>query len=187
MLKGVRHDTIPSCPGWNPLHYDPRATQVKRQETNERASRKRPAYDRHLNTGDQEIILDRRPGWKFQTSLEPGVCTVISVTTTIDTVQKGAEQVRQNILWLRKVPVPEDPSDKLEPSNNAWDVASRVPETIAHEANDTGPSEKDETSKAGDASETQKDTCHSHPRRPGLRPNPLPSKRLKDYLYVTTN
>ncbi|KAJ1119180.1 hypothetical protein NDU88_007366 [Pleurodeles waltl] len=119
---------IPTCPEWKPPHYDPGATQAKRQENNARASRKRRVTERQLNTGNRVIIWDRRPGWKFRTPFEQEVWTIISVTGTMITAQKWAEQVSRNILWFRKVPVPECPTDDPEPSDNAWDFAPRVRE-----------------------------------------------------------
>ncbi|KAJ1211269.1 hypothetical protein NDU88_006630 [Pleurodeles waltl] len=64
-----------------------------------------------IRIGDQVIIKDQKPGWKFCTPYEPRIGTVTRVPGTM--AEKGRERVICNISWFRKATFVE-PSDELE-------------------------------------------------------------------------
>ncbi|KAJ1200879.1 hypothetical protein NDU88_004700 [Pleurodeles waltl] len=112
MLAGPRRDTIPTAPGWKPTPYHPEQTQAKRKEANDKVSRVRRARARDIRIGNQVIIKDRKPGWKFRTPYEPGVWTETGVSGTMVTAEKGSDQVTRNILWFKKATFVEPPEDQ---------------------------------------------------------------------------
>ncbi|KAJ1090173.1 hypothetical protein NDU88_003308 [Pleurodeles waltl] len=112
MLAGTRRDTIPTAPRWEPIPYHPKQTQAKRREVNDKASRTRRARVRDIHIGDQVIVKDRKPGWKFRTPYEPGVWTVTGVSGTMVTAEKGCERVTRNISWFKKATFVENSGDQ---------------------------------------------------------------------------
>ncbi|KAJ1153336.1 hypothetical protein NDU88_006097 [Pleurodeles waltl] len=151
------------------------------RETNDQASRRRCATTRHLQVGDRAIIKDRRPGWKFCTPYDPAVWVVSRVAGTMVTAQRANKIVSQNISWFRKVtfedpltaeadltcPHPEPEQDNLEPQ----DVRRGGP------TDEPGVSRSPENAPP----KTQDDGPRSQVRKYNLRPNPMPSQRLRDF------
>ncbi|KAJ1115489.1 hypothetical protein NDU88_003713 [Pleurodeles waltl] len=96
MLKGNRRDPIPAHPEWNPSRYD---KQDRRRK-----------LDAKETTQVQEILKDRRPGWKFWTLFEPGVWRVVKVDLMMVMTCKGQETVTRNFSLFCKVMTPSTPA-----------------------------------------------------------------------------
>ncbi|KAJ1179120.1 hypothetical protein NDU88_004356 [Pleurodeles waltl] len=89
----------------------PEQAQARRKEVNDKASKRRCAVSRDTGIGDQVIIKDRKPAWKFCTPYKPGLLTVTGVPRTMLTAEKGRDRVTQNVSWFRKATFVE-PSDE---------------------------------------------------------------------------
>ncbi|KAJ1082381.1 hypothetical protein NDU88_002549 [Pleurodeles waltl] len=100
MLAGQIRDTITKAPGWRPNPSHLRQTQAKRKEVNDKTSKRRRAMVKDIRVGDQVIIKDRKPGWKFRTPYE--VWTVTGVSGTMVTAEKGSDRVTQRFHGLKR-------------------------------------------------------------------------------------
>ncbi|KAJ1158227.1 hypothetical protein NDU88_010921 [Pleurodeles waltl] len=124
MLTGIQQDSIPTPPEWQPFSYNPERTQSKRRALNECASRTRRAAWRDVRVGDRVVVRDRCPGWKFSTHHEPGVGTVINVSGTMLTAEKGGEKVTRNVLWFRNATLEETTKEPLADDGSLdWPVS----------------------------------------------------------------
>ncbi|KAJ1097503.1 hypothetical protein NDU88_002621 [Pleurodeles waltl] len=180
MFAGQRRDTIPTIPGWQPAPYRLEQTQARRKKVHDAASRKRRAMLKDIRVGDWVIIKDRRPEWKFRTPNEPGAWTVTGMSRTIVTAEKGRERVTRNISWFKKtasVELSEDlETDDLVPEWSATDGQGYGREDKSLPAGDLIPQRQ----RVAGAPTTKGEETRSQPGRYNLRPNLLPSQRLRD-------
>ncbi|KAJ1197069.1 hypothetical protein NDU88_000931 [Pleurodeles waltl] len=105
-------NSIPTPPEWQSLPPRAELEHSKRKVVNNQASQTRHASWQDIRIGDQVVIRDRCPGWKFRTPYEPCVWTVTGVSGTMVTVAKGSETVARNVSWCRRATF-EDPAEGL--------------------------------------------------------------------------
>ncbi|KAJ1130570.1 hypothetical protein NDU88_008921 [Pleurodeles waltl] len=171
----------PYCPRVETHPLSPKQTQAKSKEVNDKVSRGRRARTRDIRIGDQVIVKDRKPGWKFRTPYEPGLWTVTRVSRTMVTAEKGSDQVTRNISWFKKATFGEISGDQ--------EVEDQFPDYSATESPEqdreselplaAGPSGLRQPVSSAPA--TQRGEARSQTGRYYLSPNPPPSQKLKDY------
>ncbi|KAJ1200663.1 hypothetical protein NDU88_004484 [Pleurodeles waltl] len=186
ILAGTRRDTIPTGPGWEPTTYHRKQTQAKRKQVNDKASRRRQARVRDICIGDQVIINDRKPGWKFRTPYEPGVWTVTGMSGTMVTAEKGSERVTRNISWFKKATFVEHSGDQeAKDQFPDWSTTESPEQDREGELpSAAGPGCLRQPVSAPPA--TQSREARSQTGRYCLRPNPPPSQKLKDFMCMIT-
>ncbi|KAJ1196949.1 hypothetical protein NDU88_000812 [Pleurodeles waltl] len=123
---------------------------------------------------------------EIEDTFEPEMWTVLSVSGTVVTAKKEAEQVTQNLLWFRKVPVLAAPEDEPRPEDDTWDLPPEEQEPSVRDSRCPAPEPNSRDQRADKDPETQEDICHPPPRRLGLWPNPQPSQRLRDLVCFLT-
>ncbi|KAJ1087847.1 hypothetical protein NDU88_001010 [Pleurodeles waltl] len=145
-----------SAESWKPDELDPEETQEKRLKTNQKASAWRRTQCSDMCMGDIDVVRDRYPGWKFRTTYEP-TCHLEWVL-----VQDSGGHER----------------DTAVGAEDADDADDHRMETSETPRNDRCTGKSPEPVPDAEPLPDQGGSC----QRYHLRPNPIPSYRLRDFV-----
>ncbi|KAJ1087846.1 hypothetical protein NDU88_001009 [Pleurodeles waltl] len=156
MFKRPPRDCIPVGSSWKPDELDPEETHEKRLKTNQKASAWRRTQCSDMCMGDIDVVRDRYPGWKFRTTYEP-TCHLEWVL-----VQDSGGHER----------------DTAVGAEDADDADDHRMETSETPRNDRYTGKSPEPVPDAEPLPDQGGSC----QRYHLRPNPIPSYRLRDFV-----
>ncbi|KAJ1198914.1 hypothetical protein NDU88_002752 [Pleurodeles waltl] len=201
-------DTIPQQDA--PTNLEEQASERLRQcgSANDRVSSRRRARDSPLQVSDQVLIKKRRPGGKFRLPFELVPWTVVRIRGTMVTAVKGNEQVTGNISFLKHylsedlgaagdTPTPSANCESKEAVDDCPDILeSGVPtlrddcpeDTVVRPRGETEGQERDSQSPTQRPNGNTETLMNVPPQvvmeRYHLRPQPVPSSKLKDFLLM---
>ena len=194
LLRRDLRDVIPAGPKWKPARIDKAGCQEKRRITNEKASHTRRAAVPSLVVGEQVVVKDRHPGWKFRTRFEQEPWTVTRVKGTMVTATRHNQSVTRNVSWFKKSPrivnndlgceSPEEEQSATESIQakdralSSENVTPGLKDCLGTPGGESSPGVSGGPRNRGDG----EGAGRTRSQRYDLRPQPLPNQRLKDYV-----
>ncbi|KAJ1085901.1 hypothetical protein NDU88_006025 [Pleurodeles waltl] len=204
-------DTLQQRDVPTPLQEQASERLRQRGTANDRTSRKRRAKDSPIQVGDQALIKNRRPVGKFRLPFEPMPFTVVRIRGTMVTAVKDQEQVTRNISFFKRyrsencgaegdtsTPLPggktaeagDDYPDILELGVTTFRddcPEDTVPHPRGMMEGQEGDSQSTPPRPNGNAGTLTNAPPHAGTERYHLRPKPIPSRKLKDFLVISDN